>query len=118
MRLRLLHNGNVNAANPHWHLWLDDDGRLLGEVIGRQSEFRCIQEFTQQLDKVETAALFRAAEQMRSEFSARQLLPDDIYVEVREGGHPIFGFAVPQADQARFRELFFEKFEKILEKYA
>src|SRR4051812_41544778 len=83
MRLRIMHNGHVHQQNPHWHLWLQRDGSLLGEVIGRQSDFKCIQEFKRQLSDSDTATLFTEAASMRPHFKQREkiCLSDDVMIE-------------------------------------
>ena len=72
MRLRILHNGQVHQQNPHWHLWIHRDGSLLGEIIGHQSDFQCIQEFKRQLSDADTATLFTEEASMRPHFKQRE----------------------------------------------
>lgn len=118
MRLRILHNGNVNAANPHWCLWIDRDGKIYGELIGPRSEFRCIQEIQGCLESVDADTLFRSAETMRPRFSQRHLLPDDVMVELRDAGHPLWRFAVPQEEQhSEFVADFFAVLRRVLQRF-
>ena len=118
MRLRILHNGHVHQQNPHWHLWIQRDGSLLGEIIGRQSEFKCIQEFKRRLDDADTATLFSEAESMRGHFTSRPLQSDDVMIEVSGDGAQYF-YAVPLEQQVSATVApFFRVLNQILEPYA
>jgi hypothetical protein len=63
-----MHNGHVFQSNPHWHLWINNRGKLRGEIIGRQSDFKAIQGFERQLVESDTTTLFAEAEFMRTQF--------------------------------------------------
>jgi hypothetical protein len=100
-----MHNGHVFQSNPHWHLWIYNDGKLLGEIIGRRSDFKAIQEFNKQLDESVVSTLFSEAEAMRPHFKQREkiCLPDDVMVELNEYGEnkerTSFWYVIPLEEQ-------------------
>src|SRR5205085_8673372 len=115
MRLRILHNGHVRQQNPHWHLWIQRDGSLAGEIIGRQSGFKCIQEFKRQLSELDTEMLFTQAASMRPHFKQRELLPDDVMVKFTAETEE-FWYAVPLEQQTgALVEPFFRVLNQILD---
>ena len=85
-RLRIMHNGLTDKKNPHWHLWIYDNGDFRGEIIGRQSDFRGIQGVEKHLQDSDITTLFTEAEAMRPHFKQREkiCLPDDVMVELNE----------------------------------
>ena len=106
-RLRIMHNGHVFQKNPSWHLWIYGDGKLRGEIIGRQSDFKGIQEFSKQLDESDITTLFSEAEAMRPHFKQREVvcLPDDVMVELNEYADKkqtqLYWYVIPLEDQHR-----------------
>ena len=120
MRLRVLHNGHVQQKNPHWQMWIQLDGSLIGEVIGRHSKFRRIQSFQSQLSVSETTILFAEAASMRPHFGQREkiCLPDDVMIEFK-GDAEEFWYVVPlEQRKTPVVERFFRVLNQILEPYA
>ncbi len=120
MRLRIMHNGQVHQKNPHWHLWIQRDGSLRGEVIGRQSDFKCIQAFKRTLCDSDTSTLFTEAALMRPHFGQREksCLPDDVMIEC-SGDTEKFWYVVPLEQQtSAVFEPFLRVLHQILEPYA
>lgn len=119
MRLRILHNGKLSAAIPHWQLWVERTGQIYGELIGEQSEFHRVQTFEGALDAADADTLFDTAETIHSRFSQRKLLPDDVMVELRDDTHPLWWVAVPPEEQHdRFAAPFFAILKQVLQRYA
>ncbi|MGV3755365.1 MAG: hypothetical protein ACO1QS_08300 [Verrucomicrobiota bacterium] len=113
--LRLLHNGHVKQANPHWHFKIWSNGSLYGEIFGPQSGFNCIQPVKAQLDFAETSGLFAQAERLCSHFPERQLLPDDVLIELTEKGRRCAVSPVGQGNECV--AAFFTTLQKILQPY-
>jgi len=125
MHLRILHNGSVlqkrhvGQISPHWHIKIWRDGCICGEIIGRQTDFKAIQRIEKQLDEADTMILFREAESMHSRFVSRELLPEDVMVELSNQDGVQFLFAVPPEQQADVTVLpFFRILNQLLEPYA
>jgi len=120
MRLRIMHNGHVHQQNPHWHIWIQRDGSLYGEIIGRQSDFKCIREFKRQLSESDATTLFTEAASMRPHFGQREkmCIPDDVMIEC-SGDTEKFWYVVPLEQQtSTVVEPFFGVLNQILEPYA
>jgi len=124
-RLRIMHNGHIHQTNPHWHLWIYGDGKLRGEIIGRQSDFKGIQEFQKQLSEPDITTLFSEAESMRPHFKPREVvcLPDDVMVELNEYADgkekKLFWYAIPLEDQSNpIASSFLRIVNQIFEPYA
>ena len=106
-RLRIMHNGHVHKKNPHWHLWIYENGHLRGEIIGRQSDFKGIQSFENQLVESDIGTLFTEVETMRPHFQIREVmcLPDDVMIELNEYAdgkeEKLFWYVIPLEDQRR-----------------
>ena len=124
-RLRIMHNGHVFQNNPHWHLWITNRGSLRGEIIGRQSDFKCIQEFQKQLSDSDITTLFSEAETMRPHFKQREkiCLPDDVMVELNENTDgkttTLFWYVIPLEErQNPVASAFLRIVDQIFEPYA
>jgi hypothetical protein len=124
-RLRIMHNGHVFQNNPHWHLWIYDNGDFRGEIIGRQSDFKCIQSIQKRLSDSDISTLFAEAKAMRPHFKQREkiCLPDDVMVELNENTDgkttTLFWYVIPLEDYDNpAASAFLQIVHQIFEPYA
>jgi hypothetical protein len=100
--LRIHHNGNVLVKNPHWHLGVDCNGKLNGEVLPCESVRR---KFREQLTEAETGTLFQTADEMSLEFPPVEQHTnhshDDICVQGHDAVRILYRYIIPSKDQQR-----------------
>jgi len=118
--LRIYHNGNVLAKNPHWHLGVSSDGRICGEVLPCEGVRK---EFDEQLSEVEARILFETADAMSQLFPPVEQhvghCHDDVCIQGGAPGKLLYRYIVPPAEQSRDSvSEFFRILKRVVEKYV